>query len=500
VAIDNTPVLVGAGTFTQRDVEPADAFGPMDLAREAALRAANDADVGETIWPKLDSVRVVRVLSGGYPDAAALLAERLRVGRAETMVSDTGGNSPQALVNRTAEDLAAGRIGSALLCGGEVLHSMVQALSAGTPPKWMARDGVEPSVGPVDFSGTADYEVPYEFQRPVNVYPLFENALRAQYGHSIAEHQQLLGEMCSRMTEVAAANPDAWFPIARTPEEIATPTPKNRYIGFPYTKFMNAMIRVDQAAAVLMTTVAAAKSLGIPESRWVYLHGCADAHDHWHVSEREHYHGSPAIKICARESLAMAGWDIADVAHIDLYSCFPSAVQIGRDAFGIPADDERPLTVTGGLPYHGGPANNYAMHSIATMLHKLRDDPGSKGLVSALGWYVTKHAVGLYGTEPIEHEWECKDPKTYQSEIDDRPKPAFTIEAKGPATIETYTVLHGHDGPETGIVVGRLEDGTRFLAKTPADADTFNELMTQEGVGRTGNVANASGINEFQLA
>ena len=499
MSIDNTPILVGAGTITQRDVDPADAFGPMDLMREAAIRAAHDADVDVTIWPRLDSVRVVRILSAEYPDAASLMAERLGASKAEPFISDTGGNSPQALVNQTAEDLAAGRIGSALLCGGETLDSLVKALATGAPPKWMARDGVEPSIASVDYSGTADYEVPYEFQRPVNVYPLFENALRAHYGHSIAEHQQMLGELCSGMTQVAADNPDAWFPIARTPEEIMTPGPKNRYIGFPYTKYMNAMIRVDQAAAVLMTTVAAAKSLGIPESRWVRLHGCADAQDHWYVSEREQYHASPAIEVCARESLAMAEWDIADVAHIDLYSCFPSAVQIGRDAFGIPADDERPLTVTGGLPYHGGPANNYAMHSIATMMHKLREEPGSRGLVTALGWYVTKHAAGLYSTEPIQKDWVRNDPATYQSEIDARPRPAFTAEANGPATIETYTVIYGHDGPETGVVVGRLEDGTRFLAKTPEDADTFNELTTKEGVGREGEVANQNGINKFQL-
>src|SRR4029077_8013857 len=210
----------------------------------------------------------------------------------------------------------------------------------------------------------------------------------------------MLGALCSRLSAVAAENPYAWFRAARAPDEIATPGPSNRMIGFPYPKLMNAIIEVDQAAAVLMTSVAEARALGIPRDRWVYLRGTGQAHDRWFVSERVDYTSSPAIREAGRQTLDSAGITIDRVDHLDLYSCFPAAVQIGRDMLGIAPDDPRPLTVTGGLPYFGGPGNNYSMHDIAETMARGRTRPGSIGLVTALGWYLTKHAVGIYAGEP----------------------------------------------------------------------------------------------------
>jgi acetyl-CoA C-acetyltransferase len=158
-----------------------------------------------------------------------------------------------------------------------------------------------------DFEGTAPHEAPYGLQRPANVYPLFENAIRAHRGRDLESHQRYVSELYSRFSAVAAQNPFAWFRRARTPKEIGTVSADNRYIGFPYTKYMNAIIEVDQSAAVLMTTVGTARRLGIDASRWVYLHGCANAQDHWFVSERENYHSSPAIRTIGRKALAMAG-------------------------------------------------------------------------------------------------------------------------------------------------------------------------------------------------
>jgi acetyl-CoA C-acetyltransferase len=300
-------------------------------------------------------------------------------------------------------------------------------------------------------------------------------------------------------SSVAAANPYSWFREARTAQQIATAGPDNRYIGFPYPKFMNAIMDVDQGAALLMTSAAEARRLKVPEEKWVYLHGCGDASDHWFISERVDYHSSPAIRAVGERALSMAGVGIGDIAHIDLYSCFPSAVEIGRDMLGIAQDDPRPLTVTGGLPYFGGPGNNYVGHSIAAMVEKLRADRGSLGLVTANGWYVTKHAAGVYSSAPPEREWRRADPKIDQRAIDAQPHPPFTTMPGGDATVETYTVVFDHDGaPELGIVVGRTPDGARFLANTPSDRRTLESMTKHEMVGAKGRVAQAEdGRNIF---
>jgi acetyl-CoA C-acetyltransferase len=301
------------------------------------------------------------------------------------------------------------------------------------------------------------------------------------------------------MSAVAAENPYAWFPKARSAAEISTVTPENRMIGFPYPKYMNAIMDVDQAAAVLMTSVAEARALGIDPSRWVYVRGTGDAHDLWFVSERVNYYSSPAIRLAGEKAMTMAGLRVTDIDYFDLYSCFPCAVQIAADMLGVADDDPRPLTVTGGLPYHGGPGSNYPTHAIATMMAKLREKPGTKGLVSGLGWYATKHSIGIYSTEPSPRPWIREDMHTYQEKLDAMPHPEIVTQPSGRGTIETYTVLHDRDGvPTTGIIIGRLDDGRRFLAKTPEDRTLLEGLMREEGVGRRGTVSH-NGTNVFAL-
>lgn len=495
---DNCPILVGCGQSIQREVSDLSAAkGPIDLMVEAARTA--EADTGISLLREADRVDVVRFLTGSYADPAGLLASRLGATARDSAVTQTGGNSPQRLINDTAERLAGGQCRLAVLAGAETLSSFLGAIQQGIMPAWLERDGAQPNVSNVDFEGTAEYEAPYELQRPVNVYPLFENALRAHYGRTIDEHQRKLGELFSPFSAVAAKNPYAWFQTERTVDDIVRVRPDNRYVGFPYTKYMNAIIRVDQGAALIMTTVTTARELGIDESRWVYLHGCADVQDHWYVTERPELYRSPAIRIAAREAFAMSGWDPADLAHLDVYSCFPSAVQIGRDEVGIPEGDPRSLTVTGGLPYHGGPANNYVTHSVATMMNVLREQPGTKGMCTAVGWFLTKNSIGLYSTEPVAGEWRRREPAEYQAEMDALPKADLVLEANGPATVETYTVLFGKEAAERAIIVGRLEDNRRFLATTENSPEILEEMTSVECVRRTGKVAHTNGRNLFEF-
>ena len=272
----------------------------------------------------------------------------------------------------------------------------------------------------------------------------------------------------ARFAAVAAANPLATRRQGYSAEQLVTVNDDNRWIGFPYPKLMNAHAFIDQSAAVVMTSVATARELGIPRDKWVFLHGCADAHDHWYVSERVDLHSSPAIRAASRQALDMAGKTLADIDVIDLYSCFASAVQIGCREIGLAEDDPRGLTVTGGLPFFGGPGNNYVTHSISEMMRRLRARPGAFGLVTANGNYVTKHSFGVYSTAAPAGPWRRERPAVLQSRMDALPKAPFTETPQGEATIETYTVMHGKAGPEFAVVFGRLNaTGQRFIANLP---------------------------------
>ncbi|MCH8921086.1 MAG: hypothetical protein IIA23_10360 [Chloroflexi bacterium] len=330
---------------------------------------------------------------------------------------------------------------------------------------------------------------------PTRVYPLFENALRAHLGLSIEKHRQRLGALCQRLSAVAAQNPYAWFPNALTAEEIAGVSTDNRMICFPYPKRMNAIMEVDQAAAVIMTGSHTARELGIPEDRWVYLWGCGDANDKWFVSDRINLHSSPAIRAATGRALSMAGLTVDDIGLFDLYSCFPAAVQLAMGELGLTLDDPRPLTVTGGLPYAGGPGNNYVMHSVAAAVARLREDPKAKALLTGLGWFATKHAAGVYSAgRPPTDSWRRTDPQIDQAALEKMESPPTVEHAEGAASVESYTVQFNREGePEQGIIIGRLGDGekpgARFIANTPPDADLMWAMTREEFIGASGHVS-----------
>ena len=453
-----------------------------------ALRLAADDSGGDGLLEKADSVRVAAVLSWRYTDPGAIVATRLGISPKQTVVTTTGGNSPQMLLNDTALAIQRGDVDVALMAGAEAMYTRYRARKVKAHLDWEQQP---PDVQPTqvlgdDRPGVSDIEMSWSIMLPIQVYPVFENALRAAADESIEEHQQKIAALWSRFSAVAARNTHAWFPEERTVEEIATVTAENRWIGFPYTKAMNANLDTDQSAALIVCSVEAARAAGVPEEKWVFPWSGADAHDHWFVSERDNLHSSPAIRSAGQSALSLAGVGIDDVAHVDLYSCFPSAVQIGAAELGLGLDEpDRPLTVTGGLSFAGGPGNNYVTHSIAAMVDVLRADPGSLGVCTALGWYVTKHSVGIYSTEPPPNGFRHDRP---QQEVDATPRREPVGDYEGPVTIEAYTVMHERDGePAMGIVAGLLPDGHRTWANT-IEPGLMKSMTLEEFVGRPATV------------
>jgi acetyl-CoA C-acetyltransferase len=469
-----TPVIVGVGQFLHRADGIDDALEPVALM-EHAVRAAVD-DAGLAGPPPIDSLRVVSLLSWKYRNAPRFLAQRLGIDPPELAYTTNGGNSPQSLVNRTALDIQAGTIDVAILAGGEAFRTFMRARRSGTTLEWPKAPDDDV---PVSIGADLDMNLPGETERglymPVQIYPMFETALRHAAGRTVAEHERHLGEMWSRLSEVAADNPYAWIREPKTPEEITTVTASNRMVGLPYPKFMNSNNDVDMAAAIVMCSVDAARRAGVPTDRWVFPLSGTDCHEHKYVSHRDTFARTPAIELGGARALDLAGVGIDDVGIIDLYSCFPSAVQLGAQSLGIGLD--RQWSRTGGLPFAGGPWNNYVMHAIATVVSDLRDRPGEHGLVWANGGYATKHAFGVYGTDPPVHGFRHDHP---QDEIDALPRRqlATPAEAAGPATIEAYTVMFDRDGvPERPIASCLLADGRRAwgMSDDPAIAAALTD-------------------------
>jgi acetyl-CoA C-acetyltransferase len=505
-----TPVVVGVGqvsTPADAGVAAAERPEPLELMTMALRTAAEDCDgaapggtapAGQALLRRADSIRVVAPLGWQVPNPALLVASRLGFAEgdepAELMLSSVGGNSPQSLMHDACRAIGRGDLDVVLVTGAEAMYA--RALARRDPAKpwlvWAAQPAETPPavVFGVDQPGASELEVQRGVLLPVHAYPLLENALRAANGWTLTEHAARIGALWSRFSEVAAGNPDAWIRSARTPAEIVTPSLDNRMISFPYPKLCTANMQVDQGAGYIVCSVDAARRARVPEERWVFPLAGADGHDHWYLSQRPELHRSPAIRLAGAAALELAGLGIDDVASIDLYSCFPVAVQIAAAELGLALDDpSRPLTLTGGLTFGGGPGNNYTAHGIARAVEALRAAPGTAGLVTGLGWYATKHSVGVYASRPPavgEGSFAWRD---VQAAVDALPQCRVDGEASGPVQVETYTVTFDRDGnPERGIAACRTAHEVRAWANI-ADPDVLAQLCVEEGIGRKGTLA-----------
>ncbi len=475
-----TPVLVGGGQVNERD----GGVEPVDLIVRAARDAAEKAGAPKLL-ENIDSVRVVGLLSWRYRDPGALVAERLGAGPVRTGYTGNGGSTPQVLVNDAADDIAAGRADVIVIAGAESWRTRMKLRARGERPAWTTQDESVPPAEIIvpDVPMEAESERRIGLDRPSYIYPLFEQALRISAGRTIAEHAEYMGTLWSSFSEIAATNPHAWTQRSYAAAELATASEGNRWISTPYPKLLNSNNMVDQGAALILCSAEAAERFGVPRSEWVFPHSGTESKDTDAIAARGALDRSAAIRIGAHRALELARVGIDDVSFLDIYSCFPSAVQVAAIELGLdPSGMQRPLTCTGGLTFAGGPWNNYSTHAIATVASRLRESPGTYGLVTANSGYLTKHAFGVYSTEPPAGGFRREN---VQAEVDAEPTTAVAETHDGVAEVESWTVAFGRQGdPEKAFVAARVPGGARTLAVV-TDAGDLAEFADAEMAGRS---------------
>ncbi len=471
-----TPVIVGVGQLLDRERGRA----PTDLMVEAISSAASDAGA-PGLAAAADAIGVVPVISWRYQDPARLVASAIGADPAVRWYPPMGGNTPQLLVNRAATSIAAGDAEVAIVCGGESYRTRMAMRRAGERPDWVEQDEHDsPTIDEAqDLKLGHAAELELGIMLPTSCYPLFENALRHEAGRTAAEQSALIGELWAGFSRVAAANPYAVDRTVYSPDEITTVTEANRIIGFPYTKHMVSNPDLDAASAVILCSVERATALGIGRDRWVFPWAGTDGEDPY-LSERPSFTRSSAIRIAGAAALDLAGVGIDDVAHLDVYSCFPSAVEIATAELGVGLD--RQLTVYGGLCFAGGPWNNPVGHAIATMVGVLREDAGSVGFVTANGGNIQKHAFGVYSSEPGPSTFRHAHP---QFAIDNAEAGREVVTGyEGPVEVETWTVMHDRDqSMARAHAAVRTPDGRRAWGATD-DHDVMAAMEVDDFAGR----------------
>jgi acetyl-CoA C-acetyltransferase len=482
-----TPVIIGIGLVankTDRIIEPIALI-------ETAARAAFD-DTGTGLLERVDGVFLSPPTVFGAVRHAEVLAGRLGLGPGVRQLGTFSGAAPLKLLGDACDRVASGQLSVALVAGGIADASIKRAIARGEEPPappaapWSQGSGAPPRHdlparrihhdGPIAESAAG-------VAHPGTIFALIESVMAAKAGRSVAEQRRWLGTLMAPFTEVAARRPDlAWFPTIRSGPEISEVRPDNRLVAEPYTKLMNSFPTVDQAAAIVVTTLEMADAAGVPDEQRVYPWSVAACTEESPPSERIDIDRSRALEAAVQHAFSAVAVTTDDIGFFDLYSCFPAAVELGAGALGLDLADPRGLTVTGGLPYFGGPGASYVTHAIACMVDQCRQRPGQIGALVGVGGVANSFAAGVCSSMPPSQPWRydrCED-------VEDKlrsPEIPVDLGAEGTATVVAMTVVHERDaGPQSAPIIAEFADGRRTGAAA-ADPAMAAELSGSSLVG-----------------
>jgi acetyl-CoA C-acetyltransferase len=246
----------------------------------------------------------------------------------------------------------------------------------------------------------------------------------------------------------------------------------------PYTKLLCSQWNVDQAAALVMMAAETATALGVPRDRWVFQHRAAESNFMVPLPRRDALHRWPAFEQVAA-ALGLTGPGAEPPEVVDLYSCFPAAVQVQAAALGLPLD--RQLTVSGGMTFGGGPLNNSVLQVMIPFARQLRERPDATGLVTSVSGMLTKPGGSTWSASPPTEQFRATD-VTAAAEVATAIHP-LVPDATGAATVVGGTVLFGEGEPARAIVVATV-DGGRTIARS-TDAAVAASMAETDWIGRS---------------
>lgn len=475
-----TPVLVGWSSASQRlpAGEGCDALGLMQQAlRGAALASGADP---AALLAGIQWIGVPRGL-WGYSDPGRALATAVGAVDAHTVMAEIG-VLQQSLINRACAGIADGQFDIAVVAGGEAKYREQQARRAQLELSDAdATPGAEPDEvwRPAD-ELWSDVEQQAGLGMAVGYYAIMENALRSQEGLSLPAHRNQLAELYAGFAAQAADNPDAWEREPLTAQQIRDPGPGNRMLAFPYTRHHNSQWNVDQAAALIFCSAAAAERLGIPRRHWLFPLAGTESNHMVNTAQRPDLASSPGARIAGARALELAGLTAEQINLVDLYSCFPVAVRVYARELGL--GTQRPLTVTGGMARAGGPLNNYVLQATVRAADLLSAGHGRSALISSVSGMLTKQAFGIYATEPRRTGFGFED-VTERVAAEWPARPLRAPEVGEAAIIVGYTVLYEGDRPVRLVAVCDLSDAERTVVWSDQPA-LMAAAQAEEWVGR----------------
>src|SRR5262245_61146761 len=424
----------------------------------AARRAGEDADAPALVR------RIGRVAvphgSWHYADPGRVVAERLGVPRAETVLVATG-IPQQTLFDDAYAAIRDGRLDAVLIVGGEAARRAAIAARAGVE----APDTVQEGVHPDEFRLPTDeiitqVEIDGGLSSPMEPFALIDSALRYAECRSLDQHRDEIARLWAGFNAVAARFPHAAFPEPRDVAFLREPSETNRPYAFPYNKWHCAQMNVDQAAALLITSVDAATRAGVDPAKMVFPLVALESSACVPLSQRRDIHRWTGMEVLGRAAAAHLGQPLTAIDLVEIYSCFPAAVRVQQRALGL--DPDGVPTITGGETFAGGPWNNFVLQTTAAMIERLRKEPDTRGMVSTVSGLLNKPGLAVFAARP------GSAPLLLGDRADEALVATERVEViagyRGKARVAAYTVSYAKMDPARCIVIADTPDGRRCMA------------------------------------
>jgi len=479
----STPVIVGVGFAQEREPDPTACAEASELMVRAVRAAAADAG-SPALLSEIQSISVPQGL-WQYRNPGRLVAEALGCPEARSVLSDLGVLQLTPL-NDLCRAIAAGEVEVGIVTGGEAKFRELRSTITGQAVA-ETRQGVDVPAPDLHLESAdpfcTDLEAARGLGSPVEFFAIIESALRHHQGLGVEEHRDRLAALYAGFSAVAAANPHAWRRAAVSAEEIRNPGPRNPMLAFPYTKLHCSQWNVNQAVAIIVCAAGRAAELGLESGGWIYPLAAAESHHVVLLSQQRRLYSHPGTVRAGERALALAGVARADVTAAEFYSCFPSAIQSFALDLGLPADC--PWTVTGAMPFAGGPFNHFSLGGVARMVEVLRAGGAAArrvGLVANLSGIFGKQGCVVLSDVPGEAGYGFAD-VTAAVAAEDWPVPLAAGDYAGPATIVGYTVVFAGAEPSHGIAICETAAGERTVARTE-DQAVLRAMTREELCGR----------------
>ena len=468
-------VVIGVSAIQQKsDFENLDeALLLMDQAVKEALSDSGNKSVK-------DYINEIRIPKGfwRYRDPGKWIAKNNDFQGIPTTYVTKIGVLQQNLINEACLKIENGEINASIILGGEARYKQLRSVIE-KKEYFETKLDENPDFyikAKEDLYG--DGELEELGAMAVGYYATMETALRKNDNENIEEHQNNIASMYEEFSKVASNNEDAWLDHPYSKKEILETSKKNKMLAYPYNKLHCTSWNVNQSAALIICSEELADKLEIDNKKRVYPISSSENNHMIAIQQRPKLYESIGMIYAAKSiNKMMEKLDIRLDAY-DLYSCFPAAVKMFSKSLEL--GSEIPKTITGSMPYAGGPLNSFVIHSTVKMIQKIRALEVRHGLVTGVSGMMTKQSFCVWGKE--YQEQFIFDDVTERAKLDESPVELSNI-AEGEGEIIGYTIIEGSENAPKAVLY--LDDEMKHRKVVSSfDKNFINLLMEEEWVGK----------------